>query len=65
MNLDINFMKLIREWLYPRRLELHQTFESIRNERKHFVNIAVRLATQLFSTFKATNQSNYDLAINL
>ena len=65
MNLDINFMKLIREWIYPRRLELHQTFESIRNERKRFVNIAVRFATQLFSTFKATSQSTYDLAINL
>ena len=65
MNLDINFMKLIREWIFPRRLELHQTFESIRNERKRFISIAVRFATQLFSEFKATNQSSYDLAINL
>lgn len=26
LNLDINFMVLIREWLYPRRLEIHQGF---------------------------------------
>ena len=26
LNLDINFMVLIREWLYPRRLEIHQLF---------------------------------------
>ena len=26
MNLEINCMALIREWLYPRRLEIHQMF---------------------------------------
>ena len=26
LNLDINFMEKIREWLYPRRLEIHQLF---------------------------------------
>lgn len=23
LNLDLNFMALIREWLYPKRLEIH------------------------------------------
>ena len=65
LNLDMNFMGLIREWLYPRRLEIHQLFNQISNEKKRYVNIAVRFATQLFTEFKATNQANYDLCINL
>ena len=40
-------------------------FNQISNERRRFVNIAVRFATQLFTEFKATNQANYDLVINL
>jgi len=65
MNLDLNFMGAVRDWLYPKRLEIHQLFHEISNERKRYVNIAVKLATQLFSEFKASNQTNYDLAINL
>ena len=65
MNLDLNFMGLIRDWLYPKRLEIHQLFHEISNERKRYVNIAVKLATQLFTEFKASNQANYDLAINM
>jgi hypothetical protein len=64
LNLDINFMKAIREWLHPKRLEIHQLFNQINNEKKRFVNIALRLATQLFCEFRASNASNYDLAIN-
>ena len=65
LNLDLNFMGLIREWLYPKRLEIHQFYDQISNEKKRFVNIALKMATQLFCKFKATNQTNYDLAINL
>ena len=65
LNLDLNFMGLIREWLYPKRLEIHQFYDQISNEKKRFVNIALKMATQLFCNFKATNQTNYDLSINL
>lgn len=64
LNLDLNFMALIREWLYPKRLEIHQMFTEVSNEKKRFVNMAVRYATQLFCEFKASNAVNYDLAIN-
>jgi hypothetical protein len=38
-------MALIREWLYPKRLEIHQMFNEISNEKKRFVNMALRYAT--------------------
>ena len=65
LNLDLNFMAKIRTWLFPKRLEIHQMFNEISNERKRYVTIAVKLATQLFCEFKASNQAHYDLAINL
>lgn len=37
LNLDVNFMVQIRDWLYPKRLEIHQFFDDISNERKRFV----------------------------
>ena len=37
LNLEVNFMTQIREWLYPKRLEIHQFFDDISNERKRFV----------------------------
>ena len=40
-------------------------FNQISNEKKRFVNIALRYATQLFCEFKASNAANYDLAIDL
>lgn len=49
LNLDMNFMGAIRDWLYPKRLEIHQGFHEISNERKRYVNIAVKFASQLFS----------------
>ena len=39
-------------------------FNEVLNEKKRFVNIAVRFATQLFCEFKASNAANYDLSIN-
>ena len=54
LNLDLNFMKLIRDWLHPKRLEIHQGFHEISNEKKLTVNKAVKFATQLFSEFKAS-----------
>ena len=64
LKLSKNVMALIREWLYPKRLEIHQAFEQISNERKRFVNIAVRFAAQLFCEFKASDQVAYDLSID-
>jgi len=58
-------MKAIRDWLYPKRIEIHQSFESISHEKKRFVNQGLRLSLQLFSEFKAANQQDYDLSINL
>lgn len=55
LNLDLNFMGAIRDWLHPKRLEIHQAFHEISNERKRYVNIAIKLATQLFTEFKASN----------
>ena len=48
-------MKQMRDWLYPKRLEIHQSFESITNEKKLFVTQGVRLCLLLFSAFKAAN----------
>ena len=64
LNLELNFMEKIRSWLYPKRLEIHQLFDQVSNEKKRFVTIALKFATQLFSGFKASNQVNYDLNIN-
>jgi hypothetical protein len=37
LNLQVDMMKQMRDWLYPKRLEIHQSFESISNEKKWFV----------------------------
>lgn len=55
LNLDLNFMKAIRDWLQPNRIEIHQSFHEISNEKKLLVNKAIKFATQLFSEFKASN----------
>lgn len=55
LNLELNFMEKIRSWLYPKRLEIHQLFDQVSNEKKRFVTIALKFATQLFSGFKASN----------
>jgi len=57
LNLTYNFHAKVREWLFPKRLEIHQTFESIPNEKKRFVKMGLKLAVLLFSQFKASNQS--------
>lgn len=49
-------MKAMREWLYPKRLEIYKSFDSITHEKKRFVNQGLRLCLMLFSEYKAANQ---------
>jgi len=55
----------MRDWLFPKRLEIHQSFESITNEKKRFVTQGLKVCLLLFSEYKAANQKDYDLSINL
>lgn len=55
----------MRDWLYPKRLEIHQSFDSILNEKKRFVTQGLKVCLLLFSEYKAANQKDYDLSINL
>lgn len=55
----------MRDWLYPKRLEIHQSFDSILNEKKRFVTQGLKVCLLLFSEYKAANQQDYDLSINL
>ena len=65
LHLDENIMTQMRAWFFPKRLELHQSWESISNEKKLFVSTGLKFCVQLFSEYKASNQAVYDLAINL
>ena len=55
----------MREWLFPKWLEIHQTFDSISNEKKRFVTQGLKVYLLLFSEYKAANQKDYDMSINL
>lgn len=55
----------MREWLYPARIEIYQSHQSISNERKRFVTQGIKFCAMLCSEFKAANQSDYDLCITL
>lgn len=55
LNLQVDLMKQMRDWLYPKRLEIHQSFESISNEKKRFVTQGLKVCLLLFSEYKAAN----------
>ena len=65
LHLEENILTKMRKWFYPKRLELHQTWDSISNEKKLFVSTGLKFCVQLFSEYKATSQAVYDLSINL
>ncbi len=55
----------MREWLFPKWLEIHQSFDSISNEKKRFMTQGLKVCLLLFSEYKPANQKNYDLSNNL
>ena len=42
LHLEENILTKMRKWFYPKRLELHQTWDSISNEKKLFVSTGLK-----------------------